>query len=260
MMANSICASVFLDIDETLCRGGGEPSQAVLEALKKLKANGHRFFYCTARTISTIPPCLMQLQPDGVVSAAGGLIVAGDAVIYDHHVPYTVVRPLVERLLKSEIPFAFETQEGFYRLNHFPLFADEGAYLDDLEAFDRLGTDLSVSKMTFITRPLFAQEAIKQQVLRHFELIVYSNGYCEAISTDVNKGMGVRMVMDYLNLLWANSYAIGDNRHDLTMFSCVETGIAMGNGDPELKEAADYITGTVQEDGAVEALKHFSLI
>ena len=259
-MANSIRASVFFDIDETLCYHGEDPTKAVMEALERLKANGHRFFYCTARTVSTIRPCLVELEPDGVVSAAGSRVLAGNRIIYDRSISYRQIRPLVEKLLESKIPFMFETQKDSYRLNQFPLFEEGSFYLNDLREFDALGPDIAVSKMAFLTKKLFAQKEMQAQVRRLFELIVYSNGYCEAILSDVSKGLGIRMIMDFLDLPWSNSYAIGDNRHDQTMFSCVETGIAMGNGDPELKAAADYVTGTVQEDGVVQALKHFSLI
>ena len=37
-------------------------------------------------------------------------------------------------------------------------------------------------------------------------------------------------------------------------------GIAMGNAIEELKEQADYVTTTVDEDGILNALKHFNVI
>jgi hydroxymethylpyrimidine pyrophosphatase-like HAD family hydrolase len=37
-------------------------------------------------------------------------------------------------------------------------------------------------------------------------------------------------------------------------------GVAMGNATPELKQHADYITTSVDEDGIMNALKHFKLI
>ena len=37
-------------------------------------------------------------------------------------------------------------------------------------------------------------------------------------------------------------------------------GIAMGNGTDAAKEAADYITDDIHQDGIYNGLKHFDLI
>lgn len=37
-------------------------------------------------------------------------------------------------------------------------------------------------------------------------------------------------------------------------------GVAMGNAIDELKEMADYVTTSVDDDGILNALKHFGLI
>ena len=38
-------------------------------------------------------------------------------------------------------------------------------------------------------------------------------------------------------------------QNDKEIFDYVRLKIAMGNATPELKEKADYVTGTVEEDG-----------
>ena len=37
-------------------------------------------------------------------------------------------------------------------------------------------------------------------------------------------------------------------------------GVAMGNADDLVKSQADYVTGTVDEDGIVTALEHFGIL
>ena len=37
-------------------------------------------------------------------------------------------------------------------------------------------------------------------------------------------------------------------------------GVAMGNGDEQVKAMADYVTGGVEEDGVSQALRHFGLL
>ena len=54
--------------------------------------------------------------------------------------------------------------------------------------------------------------------------------------------------------------AFGDGENDIAMLEYVGIGVAMGNGKEAVKEAADYVTDTVENHGIEKALKHFGLI
>ena len=54
--------------------------------------------------------------------------------------------------------------------------------------------------------------------------------------------------------------AFGDGGNDLPMVRDVAVGVAMGNACEELKQVADYVTLSVDEDGVSHALKKFGLI
>ena len=57
-----------------------------------------------------------------------------------------------------------------------------------------------------------------------------------------------------------DTISFGDAKVDLSMFECGGFNVAMGNGGPEIKEAADYITNDVNEDGLYNAFKYLKLI
>ena len=50
---------------------------------------------------------------------------------------------------------------------------------------------------------------------------------------------------------------IGDQNNDIELLKSGGIKVAMGNGTPELKECADFITDTVQNDGFVKAVEKF---
>ena len=54
--------------------------------------------------------------------------------------------------------------------------------------------------------------------------------------------------------------AFGDSDNDLEMLKFVGIGVAMGNAVEAVKEAADYVTSHIDEDGIWNACKHFELI
>ncbi|MFR6452635.1 MAG: HAD hydrolase family protein [Streptococcus sp.] len=72
----------------------------------------------------------------------------------------------------------------------------------------------------------------------------------------ISKASGVELMswnMKISNQI--NAMMFGDGPNDMEIFDYVGLKIAMGNATPELKEKADYVTGTVEEDGIFHALE-----
>ena len=66
--------------------------------------------------------------------------------------------------------------------------------------------------------------------------------------------------MKHLGADFKDTISFGDAKIDLSMFECCAYNVAMGNGGPEIKKAADYITTDVNDDGLYNAFKHLGLI
>ena len=54
--------------------------------------------------------------------------------------------------------------------------------------------------------------------------------------------------------------AFGDGGNDIAMLQHAGIGVAMGNAEDDVKQYADYITDSVDEDGIFKALKHLNII
>lgn len=66
--------------------------------------------------------------------------------------------------------------------------------------------------------------------------------------------------MEYYGLSLDEAMAFGDGGNDVPMVRDAALGVAMGNACDELKQVADYVTLSVDEDGIAVALEHFGLI
>ena len=64
----------------------------------------------------------------------------------------------------------------------------------------------------------------------------------------------------HLNISTDDCYAFGDSNNDISMFKAAGHGIAMGNACDELKEIAEYVTDSVNDDGIYHAFEHYHLI
>jgi Cof subfamily protein (haloacid dehalogenase superfamily) len=70
----------------------------------------------------------------------------------------------------------------------------------------------------------------------------------------VDKSSGVAYVAERLGIDREEVLAIGDGRNDIELLQWAHRGVAMGQAVSEVMEAADAVTGTVDEDGAAQEL------
>lgn len=74
-----------------------------------------------------------------------------------------------------------------------------------------------------------------------------------------NKGVSLLALAKQLNIKQEEIMAIGDGDNDIEMLKMAGLGIAMGNANKEIKEAADDVTLTNSEDGVAVAIEKILL-
>ena len=73
--------------------------------------------------------------------------------------------------------------------------------------------------------------------------------FCDIANIDSNKGNAVKKLLEILNIKKEETIAIGDDMNDLSMFEQVEYKVAVDNAIDIVKENADEITSSNDEDG-----------
>jgi Cof subfamily protein (haloacid dehalogenase superfamily) len=81
----------------------------------------------------------------------------------------------------------------------------------------------------------------------------------EVLPLGVTKGTALLYLLDYLEISPQETIAFGDNCNDLDMIQRAGIGVAMGHAPVDVREGADYVTGTNDEDGVGHALHRFVL-
>ena len=90
--------------------------------------------------------------------------------------------------------------------------------------------------------------------------LVGSLGYnIEINAAGVNKGTGLVRLGSLLGIRREEIMACGDGDNDALMLKEAGFGVAMANAVDKVKEAADYITLSNDEDGVAEAIEKFVL-
>jgi len=122
------------------------------------------------------------------------------------------------------------------------------------------------------------EEAIRQEIfqmtpfitLEQEKVILPQLPGCEAgrwfpAFTDITakgntKQKGIDEIIRHFGIRLEETMAFGDGGNDVSMLRHAAIGVAMGNAVDEVKEHANYITTSVDENGIANALKHFSII
>lgn len=76
---------------------------------------------------------------------------------------------------------------------------------------------------------------------------------------DATKQVAVGKLLEILKVKKEEVIGIGDSYNDFPLLMASGLKVAMGNAVPEIKEIADYIAPTYQEDGVVKVLEKFIL-
>ena len=83
--------------------------------------------------------------------------------------------------------------------------------------------------------------------------------HLEILPAGIDKGSGLLKTLDYLGIPREEAISCGDYDNDIPMNEAAGLGVAMANGCPEIKEKADYITLSNEQDGVALVIEKFML-
>ena len=81
--------------------------------------------------------------------------------------------------------------------------------------------------------------------------------FIEIMPQNVDKASSLDRMLQTVGLTRENAICCGDGFNDISMIKYAGVGVAMGNAQEKVKEAADYITGSNDKDGLVEVMEKF---
>lgn len=105
---------IFLDIDGTIVMPDTQPSIRTVEAIRAVRANGHKVFLSTGRLETYADEAVREIGFDGGIYSAGGRAVVDGTVILDCPMPADLVQRITDALLEENVPYMVESSQGVY--------------------------------------------------------------------------------------------------------------------------------------------------
>ena len=257
-----------VDLDGTLLSSSPEIAPRVVESLRAAAALGVRVTIATGRMFLATLPYAKRL---GVNTP---LICYQGAQIRDPTTREVLAETLVDAETAREV--ILYCGENGYHVNAFigdelfmSAFTPEGRFYSELAGVEpNIVGDLSVwlekdvLKLVIVTDEKTTVKIVQELGPRFEGRLYVTRSYpifAETISHDVSKGRALAALARRLGIPLQRVMAIGDNLNDMDLVTTAGFGVAMGNGSPEVKERADYVTGNVEEDGVATAVERFIL-
>lgn len=276
--------AAFFDIDGTLLSSSAEILDSTKRAIEKLHQNNVLCCIASGRGPKSIQSLIGQLPMDAYVLYNGQLVFSHDTGIYQQPFPKETLEKLARFGDEENRQMLFGGRKAFFgsqsmqlgqrkwikQIQHL-LPANYSA--KELQELLKKWQVLPKKENQFMSLPIF-KEPIYQCVLlspvseseRLLEMFpdchfTRSNPYSvDIIAKGGSKIVGIKEVLAHYNLEPHEAIAFGDSWNDTEMLSEVGIGVAMGNANDDIKELADYVTDSNDEDGIFKALRHFKII
>ncbi|NOZ23591.1 MAG: HAD family phosphatase [Planctomycetes bacterium] len=267
---------IALDIDGTLLNSRKQIGPRTKQALHDAAAAGIKIVLCTGRRYRSTLPILDLLGIKPIVVVHGGSLVKDSRThetIYKHGLPFKLaeailvflkkydVSPLVildafphgpdfviedDRAGKPEFLRYIQGASGHYLVSREFANVPRKKMLE-IALFDKMGS------LTTLLHSL--KQEFRTRITAHVLLFGSYRNQCDCLEIfdrGTSKWNALIHVAQQFGITDGEIIAAGDDVNDLEMIEKAGFGIAMGNARDELKEVADLVTGTYDEEGVAD--------
>lgn len=257
---------VFFDIDGTIWDDDMNIPDSTVAAIRALRANGHKAFLCSGRSRGNIrAKKLFDIGFDGVIAACGNHVEMDGKILYEKILEPQLVKKIVKLCMEHRMPVVLEgpvkhwlSESGFENDPYVDYLIE--AMGEDAIFLKEYTEDIYINKFSADVLSDTDYEAIKGALENEFDFMMHDSVVLECIPKGTSKATGIAWLCEYLQVAVEDTYGIGDSVNDLDMLQFVGHGIAMGNGSQAAKDAAEYVTAPLHENGIRKALEHYGLI
>lgn len=253
--------AIFFDIDSTLVsHTKNEVSASTRQALALLEQKGIARVIATGRHLSELPTLpLRDLEFDGYITLNGQLCydrnrvpVGGNPIVGAEK--DTLLRLFTEGSVPLMLIEAHRMYVNFLCDRVRQAQASVNAQVPEVGQY----TGGTVYQAVAFVEP--AEKAMLTELLPGCQVTCWTELAVDIVPKSAGKVSGIRQYLDRTGIPLSETMAFGDGENDTDMLRLVNIGVAMGNAEAHVKQAADYVTDHIDRDGIYKALKHFEVI
>lgn len=263
--------AIFIDIDGTLLNSKREITTNTKVAIEKCIKKGIKVILASGRSRA------ITLEYQQLAGASPYIISSNGADVYDIEKDIEICSTPVDKETVNKI-FNF-SQQNSYKINinyNFELVMNKMFYPDEKDNVKTEEEIYNIINKEKIVQCVVANKDIEKMIkfkqylkeslfgvkieneskkLKDMNLKPSNHYYCDITSLGAAKGSAIKKLCKYLDIEKSEIIVIGDGENDVSMFELTDNSVAMGNATVEVKEKANYITSSNDEDGVAKVLE-----
>lgn len=267
-MADASIELLVSDVDGTLVRGNKSISAATVAAVERLRRAGAAFTIVSSRPPIGLryPRQALHIEQPMAAFNGGSIVDRRGDIIEAVRVPPVVARQCIERLRSEPLEtwvyaddrWLVLDGDGEYVPRERRTIASEPTVVDSFEPYlDRV--DKIVVAGSDHPRLAALERELAETLSGTARAVRSQLYYIDITALDANKGHALRALAARIGVPLERVAVIGDAPNDLPMLECAALSIAMGQADDEVKQAADCVTESNDDDGVAHAIERYVL-
>ena len=253
---------IFFDIDDTLrnSKTGFIPS-TIPTVFQQLRDRGILTGIATGRGIFGVVPEIKALKPDFFVTLNGAYIEdKKGSVLYSHKIARDKVEEYIAWTKEVGIDYGLVGSHEAKLSRRTEMIS---------QAIDPIYPDLEVDPDFYQKEDIYQMWTFEDQgddltlpesLASTLRMVRWHEHSSDVVSISGSKATGVAKVVDQLGLKPENVMVFGDGLNDSELFDYAGISVAMGISHDNIKEKADYITKTLEENGIFDAIEGFGMV
>lgn len=250
------CKLLLFDLDGTLLRSDKTLSKATLKSLQKCRQNGILIGVSTSRGEQNALSFIDALQPDVLIASGGAVVKYNGEYVYRAEFSAEETNRMIataRRVCGDGCEITIDTIDS----NYWNYKTDPKA--QDSSWGNSIYTDFKDFKANALKMcvEIFNEEHARQmqELLDACDCIRFCDGcWYKFTKKEATKESGVEKVCAACGITTEEVTAFGDDYADIGMLRLCGQGIAMGNASNAVKENADWVIGSNDEDGIAQYL------
>ena len=281
---------VAIDLDGTMLNQYGIITEETKDVIKKVQEKGTEVMIASGRAITSVKRFSKEINSQKYFISGNGAVtydIENNNILYENILKKQKALQIIKFCEENSIYYNVYTENGIIakNLNYNTLYY----YKDNLTKPDENRTHINIVENVYdyideknekilkimicdehksvfnsIVRKLKEIPDIEVLEVSHMSRKLIKQGteeialeyfYTEVTAKDVDKWNALEELIKLINIQKEEVITIGDNANDLKMIKNAGLGIAMGESAPYVKQSADIITLSNEENGVAKALK-----
>ena len=237
--------AIAIDLDGTLLNSDKSIAPLSLEMLREAERRGWLIAISTARPVRAIRWAVPDEFGSYYWAACNGAwILKNGQIIQRTEIPHTTVSQMIRSLQDHGLRFQVEAEDKLFSDCELP-----AGFAGECYGLDHLG-DIDVCKVIVNTHSDDETQIAQELIPSGCAGVVTDGGNLVQIAhSGCNKLAAVQSILKRERIELEHTIAFGDDNNDVELLRAAGCGVAMANGTDALKQVADHITATNDEDG-----------